>query len=81
MNKTVWSLTPFIALSACNITPEQGLQGLQAVGSLIIDDNYIQQSKRLCAQQTEPALSLHCEQQAQKEFQKYQLDQRKKNDE
>ena len=77
MNKTLWSLTPFIALSACNITPEQGLQGLQAVGSLIIDDNYIQQSKRLCAQQNEPSLRLQCEQQARKEFKKYQLDPRK----
>lgn len=81
MNKTLWSLTPFIALSACNITPQQGFQGLQDVDSLIFDDNDIQQSKRLCSQQNEPVLRLQCEQQAQREFQKYQLDQRRKNDE
>jgi hypothetical protein len=83
MNKTVWSLTPFIALSACNITPEQGLQGLQAVGSLIIDINYNwqQESKRLCEQQNDPALRMRCEQQVNNEFQKYRHEQRKSKDE
>jgi hypothetical protein len=60
------------ALSACNITPQQGLQGLQAMGSVVVEENYRHQSKRLCSQQNDPALRYQCEQQAQKEFQQYQ---------
>ncbi len=76
MKNTFLSLALTVVLSACNITPQQGLQGLQAVGSLIIDDNYIQQSKRLCAQQNDPASRIQCEQQAHKEFHKFQNEQR-----
>ncbi len=81
MKNTVLSLGSIVILSACNLTQQQGFLGLQAVGSLVIDENYRHQRKQICGQQGDPALRLQCEQQAQKEFQKYQLDQRKNNDE
>ena len=69
MRNIAFSLTLIAALTACNTTPLQVLQGL---GRMTVDVDYIQQSKRLCAQQNDPALRYQCEQQAQKEFQKFQ---------
>lgn len=56
-------------LPACSIKTQQGLQ---AVGGMLVHDNYKEQSKRLCAQQTDSALRFQCEQKAQKDFEKYQ---------
>ncbi len=67
-----------ILVSACG---NVRLQSPEELGRVLVDSAQRQQSKLLCAQQNEPALRLQCEQQAQKEFQKYQLDQRKNNDE
>ena len=78
MKKIHLSLPLIAALTACNTTPVQVLQGL---GSMTVDVDYIKQSKRLCAQQNDPALRLQCEQQARKEFQRYQIEQSKKNNE
>jgi hypothetical protein len=57
------------------------LQSPEEIGRGLTDGAQRQQSKRLCAQQNDPALRFQCEQQAQKEFQKYQIEQRKKNNE
>ena len=74
--KTIHSSLLLLAvLTACNATPVQVLQGL---GSMTVDVDYIKQSKRICAQKNDPALRFQCEQQAQKEFQKFQVEQRKK---
>jgi hypothetical protein len=69
MKNIVFSLTLITALTACSTTAQQGLQ---AVGGMLVHENYKEQSKRLCAQQTDSALRFQCEQQAQKEFQKFQ---------
>lgn len=69
MKKIAFSLTLIAVLSACSIKTQQGLQ---AVGGLLVHDNYKEQSKRLCAQQTDSALRFQCEQKAQKDFEKYQ---------
>jgi hypothetical protein len=69
MKNTLFSLTVMTALSACS-TPAQ--QSLQAVGGMLIHENYKEQSKRLCARQTDSALRFECEQKAQKDFEKFQ---------
>ena len=69
MKKIAFSLTLIAVLSACSIKTQQGLQ---AVGGLLVHDNYKEQSKRLCAQQTDSPLRFQCEQKAQKDFEKYQ---------
>lgn len=69
MKNIVFSLTWITALSACSITTQQGLQ---AVGGMLIHENYKEQSKRLCARQTDSALRFECEQKAQKDFEKFQ---------
>ena len=69
MKKIAFSLTLIAVRSACSIKTQQGLQ---AVGGLLVHDNYKEQSKRLCAQQTDSALRFQCEQKAQKDFEKYQ---------
>ncbi len=56
-------------LTTCSTTAQQGLQ---AVGGLLVHENYKEQSKRLCAQQTDSALRFQCEQKAQKDFEKFQ---------
>jgi hypothetical protein len=56
-------------LAACSTTAQQGLQ---AVGGMLVHENYKEQSKRLCAQQTDSALRFQCEQKAQKDFEKFQ---------
>jgi hypothetical protein len=56
-------------LPACSIKTQQGLQ---AVGGMLVHENYKEQSKRLCAQQTDSALRFLCEQKAQQDFEKYQ---------
>jgi hypothetical protein len=56
-------------LAACSTTPQQGLQ---AVGGMLVHENYKEQSKRLCAQHTDSALRFQCEQKAQKDFAKFQ---------
>lgn len=68
MKNTAFSLFLITALTACNTTPEQVLQGL---GHIAVDINYQQQGKRLCAQQNTPALGYQCEQQAQKDLEKF----------
>lgn len=78
MKHIAFSLIGMVALTACNITPQQGLQGM---ASMMVHGDYIRQSKRLCAQQNDPALGFQCEQQAQKEFQKFQNEQRKNSNE
>jgi len=75
MKKIYLSLPLIGALTACNTTPVHVLQGL---GSMTVDVDYFKQSKRLCAQKNDPALRFQCEQQAQKEFQKFQIEQSKK---
>lgn len=74
MKNILLILTLMSAITACNITPWQVLQGL---GSGMVDVDYIHQSKRLCAQQNDPALRFQCEKQAQKEFEKYKNEQQK----
>lgn len=69
MKKILFSLGLMTALSACSITDQQGLQ---AVGGMLIHENYKEQSKRLCARQTDSALRFECEQKAQKDFEKFQ---------
>jgi hypothetical protein len=69
VKNTLFSLTVMTALSACSNTAQQGLQ---AVGGMLVHENYKEQSKRLCAQQTDGGMRFQCEQQAQKEFQKFQ---------
>ena len=72
MKKIVFILTLITALVACSTTAHQGLQ---AVGGLLVNENYKEQSKRLCAQQTDSALRFQCEQKAQKaqkDFEKFQ---------
>jgi hypothetical protein len=56
-------------LPACSIKTQQGLQ---AVGGMLVHENYKEQSKRLCAQQIDSALRFQCEQKAQKDFEKFQ---------
>lgn len=68
MKKIVFSVSLLTCLSACNITPQQGLQGL---GSMVVQEKYKEQTSRVCAQQTDGALRLQCQKQAQKEFQKF----------
>lgn len=67
-----------ILVSACG---NVRLKSPEELGRVLVESAQRQQIKRLCAQQSDPASRLQCEQQAQKEFQKYQLDQRKNNDE
>jgi hypothetical protein len=69
MKKIAFSLSLLTALSACNIKTQQGLQ---AVGGMLVQENYKEQSKRLCAQQIDSALRFQCEQKAQKDFEKFQ---------
>lgn len=69
MKNIVFSLTLITALTACRIKTQQGLQ---AVGGMLVHENYKEQSKRLCAQQTDSALRFQCEQKAQKDFEKFQ---------
>ncbi len=69
MKKIASSLTLMAVLSACSTTTQQGLQ---AVGGMLVHENYKEQSKRLCAQQTDSALRFQCEQKAQKDFEKFQ---------
>lgn len=69
MKKIAFSLSLLIALSACSTTTQQGLQ---AVGGMLVHENYKEQSKRLCAQQTDSALRFQCEQKAQQDFEKFQ---------
>jgi hypothetical protein len=69
MKNALFSLTLMTTLSACSTTAQTGLQ---AVGSLLVHENYKEQSKRLCAQQTDSALRFQCEQKAQKDFEKFQ---------
>lgn len=69
MKNTVLSLTLTTALSACSTTAQQGLQ---AVGGMLVHENHKEQSKRLCALQTDSALRFQCEQKAQKDFEKFQ---------
>lgn len=69
MKNILFSLTLITTLSACNSTAQQGLQ---AVGGMLVHENYKEQSKRLCALQTDSALRFQCEQKAQKDFEKFQ---------
>jgi hypothetical protein len=69
MKNTLFSLTAMTALSACSTTAQQGLQ---AVGGMLVHENHKEQSKRLCAQQTDGTLRFQCEQKAQKDFEKFQ---------
>jgi hypothetical protein len=39
---------------------------------MLVQENHKEQSKRLCAKQTDGTLRFQCEQQAQKEFLKFQ---------
>jgi hypothetical protein len=69
MKKIVFILTLITALVACSTAAHQGLQ---AVGGMLVNENYKEQSKRLCAPQTDSALRFQCEQKAQKDFEKFQ---------
>ncbi len=69
MKKIAFSLSLMAALSACSITTQQGLQ---AIGGLLVHENYKEQSKRLCAQQTDSALRFQCEQKAKRDLEKFQ---------
>jgi hypothetical protein len=68
MKKIAFSLSLLTAFSACSIKTQQGLQ---AVGGMLVHENYKEQSKRLCAQHTDSALRFQCEQKAQKDFEKF----------
>lgn len=72
MRNTICSLGLLACLNACNFTPQQGLQGLQVVGGMSVHADYLRQSQRLCAQKADPASRFQCEQEAQKEFLKFQ---------
>jgi len=76
-NGPLFLLTSILVSGCGNVR----LQSPEELGQVLVDSAQRQQSKRLCAQQNEPALRLQCEQQAQKEFQKYQHEQRKNKDE
>ena len=69
MKKILFSMGLMTALSACSIKAQQGFQ---AVGGLLIHENYREQSRRLCKQQAESALRFQCEQKAEKDFEKFQ---------
>jgi hypothetical protein len=69
MKKNLFSMGLMTALRACSIKAQQGFQ---AVGGLLIHENYREQSRRLCKQQTESALRYQCEQKAEKDFEKFQ---------
>lgn len=69
MKKIAFSLSLMAAISACSTTTQQGLQ---AVGGMLVHENHKEQSKRLCALQTDSALRFQCEQKAQKDFEKFQ---------
>jgi len=76
-NGPLFLLTSILVSACVNVR----LQSPEELGRVLVDLAHQQQSVRLCAQQTEPAFRLQCEQQAQKEFQKYQHEQRKNKDE
>jgi len=62
-----------ILVSACG---NVRLQSPEELGRVLVDSAQRQQSKRLCAQQNDPASRIQCEQQAHKEFHKFQNEQR-----